>query len=721
MGSRTAQIRCVLILAILALGFIGFTVSAASAQEPTSLTYVPDQAVAGQPLYEASCAACHGENLNDGEAAPLSGPLFQTKWNGRSVYELFVRTRSTMPAPAPGSLGDEEYINILAYIFQRNAFLSGSRPLPVQSAAMEAMFLPAQTSRFGQLEPNVVLPPLPNPSPNPLDRLTTVTDSALHDPADRDWLTWRRTPTADGFSPLAQINRSNVHRMQLAWSWALPNGANESTPLVHDGVLFVYGYGDVIQTLDAKTGDRLWEYARILPQGVSPSFKKSIVLYGDNVYTATADGNMVALDAKTGEVVWDVPVAGGRGSMTGGPLAARGKIVVGTLRTPRESEGGGVLSGRGRGLIVALDAETGEEAWRFDTVPGPGEPGGDTWNDLPVGERSGGSVWVPGSYDPELNLVFFGPAPTYDTVGLRDPVRLDDKFINSALYTNTTVALNPDTGELVWYYQHLGNDQWDLDWAFERQIMTLPVDGVARRVVVTSGKPAIHDVLDAETGTYLFSMDLGFQNFITGINPETGEKTIDADKVPGDGTVKFVCPHIEGGKNWIPSAVNPDSKILFVPIVEACMYMTPVAEGEFGLLTTGVRMGLSPRPDSDGMYGRLQAINLATKETVWVERQRAPYMSGVLATAGGVVFAGSLDRVFSAYDDASGKKLWSARLNEVPNSAPITYAVDGRQYVAVVVGGGGNHSMLFRPLVPDVTNPVNRSSTIWVFAVPDGE
>lgn len=620
-----------------------------------------------------------------------------------------------MPANAPASLSQTQYLEILSYVFRRNNYLSGEKALPIEAAEMKAMTIPAPTSMFGQLQPDITLPPAPHPIANPLDKFSPVTEKDLRDPPPEDWLTWRRTVTADGYSPLNQINASNVGSMQVAWSWSLPNGANESTPLVRDGVLYVYGHGDVIQALNAKTGGRLWEYTRILPQGVAPSFKKSIVIYGDKIYTGTSDAHMVALDAKTGEVVWDTPVTDG-GTIIGGPLIAKDKIVVGTTRSPRNPKD---PNGRGnqRGVIVGLDAKTGKKLWSFEPIPAPGTPGGDTWNDLPLEKRTGGSLWAPGTYDPETNLVFFGPAPTYDTGPLRIPVKPNDKNINKALYTNATVALNPDTGKLVWYYQHLANDQFDLDWAFERHIMNMPVNGKMRRVVVTSGKPAIHEVLDAKTGEYLYSWDLGFQNFVTAIDPKTGEKTIDQSLLPNDGKSHFICPHVEGGKNWIPSAVNPTTHILYVPIVEACMIMSPVPEGERGLLT-GYRMGLAPRKDTDGNYGRFQAIDLVNKKVLWVDRQRAPYMTGVLATGGGLVFAGSLDREFIAFDSATGKRLWRTGLNEVPNSAPITYSVDGEQFIAVVVGGGGNHSLLFRPLMPEITYPVNRSSAIWVFKVP---
>jgi len=694
----------------MAIAGSGSQFSALAVEELANPTYTAQQAAAGKTLYTEACASCHGENLDDGQAPPLFGSPFQTKWGGKSVYALYTVTKTTMPVTAPGSLSEEQYTNLLAYIFQKNILIAGAKPLVVDRKLMEAMIMPAPSTMHGQLEPGIIMPPAPNAGLNPLDRLTAVTDAVLRNPPEQDWLTWRRTTTAQGYSPLKEIAKGNVGQLKTAWSWALPHGANEGTPLVHDGVMFVYGFGDVIQALNAATGDLLWEYARQLPKGVSSNFKKAIALYGENVFFATSDGHMVALKAKTGDVVWDAVVGPEGSRMTGGPLVAKGKVIVGTGRRQ-----GGTYAGA---YIVALNAATGKEAWRFKTIPGPNEPGGDTWNDLAEGERSGASVWTPGSYDPDLNLVFFGPSQTYDTGPLRDRKK-GSESTNDALYTDTTVALNPDTGKLMWHYQHLPNDQWDLDWAFERQIVMLPVNGDMKKVVVTAGKDAIHDIVEAKTGKYLFSMDLGLQNFVTAIDPKTGAKSIDPTKIPGDGMTKFVCPHVEGAKNWIPSAFNPESKTLYVSLIESCMYMTPVGEGERGLLTTGVRISLAPRENSDGLYGRIQAINLETRKTVWTDRQRAPRSTGMLATGGGVVFGGSLDRVFAAYDDTTGKKLWSSRLSDVPHGSPITYSVNGKQYVAVIAGLGGNHSKLFMPFVPEIKVPVNRSPVIWVFELPE--
>jgi alcohol dehydrogenase (cytochrome c) len=368
-------------------------------------------------------------------------------------------------------------------------------------------------------------------------------------------------------------------------------------------------------------------------------------------------------------------------------------------------------------FIVALDAETGKEAWRFATIARPGEPGGESWNGLPLEQRNGGSVWVPGSYDPALNLAFFGPAPTYDTGPLRDPVNRPG-ITNDALYTNATVAINPDTGKLVWHFQHQPNDQWDFDWSFSRVIFTMNVGGTPKKVVATAGKTAIFEVVEADTGKYVSSMDLGLQDVVVKIDPRTGAKTINPRLVPGGGDPVTVCPHAGGAKSWIPESLNPTTRALFVPLVESCMDLTPVEAGGRGSLSTGVRWTLRPRPDSDGRYGRLQAINLETGRTLWTHRQRAPLSSGVLATAGGVVFAGGLDRVFAAYDDATGAELWRMRLNDVPNSAPISFMANGRQYIALTVGNGGAQAATFPALVPEIQNPPDRGAALWVFELP---
>ena len=683
-----------------------FSRSGVSAQSLASPTYTTAQATRGKDTYAQSCASCHGANVDDGEfAPPLKGPDFRGRWGGKSVDTLFSEMATRMPPAAPGSLGDEKYADVLAFLFQENAVAPGATDLPSDPQALKALMLPAAPpGPGGGLSAGIVLPPAPRVR-NPLDTLTPVTDAMLTSPADGDWLTWRRAVDATGFSPLKQITKNNVGDLQIAWSWSLPNGPNESTPLVHDGVMFLHGFGDKVQALDAQTGDLLWQYSRRLPKDRPATVKRGIAIYGSRLYVPTSDAHIVALDAKTGNVVWDRAVADPKAGygMTGGPLVVKGKVMIGTTgRAP------------GGNFIVALDTETGNEAWRFSTIAKPGEQGGNTWNGLPYDKRNGASVWVPGSYDPVLNLAFFGPAQTYDTGPLRNLVG-ENEITNEGLYTDSTLAINPDTGRLVWFFQHQPNDQWDLDWAFERSIIKLPVNGATKTIVVTGGKQAIFDAMEADTGKYAFSIDSGVQNIVKSIDPRTGAKRIDVDLIPGDGKAKLICPHAGGAKSWLPASYNPETKVLYVPLVESCMDLTPVAPGGRGSLSTGVRWTLRPRPDSDGKYGRLQAINLQTRKVGWIQRQRAPQTSGALATAGGVVFAGSLDRVFAAYDDATGKELWRARLNEVPSSAPISYSVNGKQYIAMVVGNGGAQANTFPPLVPEIRNPPDRSAAVWVF------
>ena len=684
----------------------------AAQQEPqlAGVTFTVAQAAAGEEAYAASCASCHGENLDDGEfAPPLRGADFRSRWGGQSLEPLFLYIEERMPPTAPGSLTADAVTEVLAHILEAGGLNATGSPLPSDPQALSGLMLPGFVGGpSGGLSGGVTIPP-PPARDNPLDQYTPVTDALLAAPPAGEWLTWRRGFDSQGFSPLSQITKENVGNLKVAWTWSLPGGPNESTPLVHDGVLFVHAFGDRVQALDAVTGDLLWQYSHRLPEGVNPSVKRSISLYDDKVYVMTSDTHVVALDATTGRVAWDKAFAdveeGYRA--TGGPIVAKGKVMVGTVsRNP------------GGNYIVALDAATGDEAWKFATIAQPGEPFGNSWNGLPLEGRNGGSVWVPGSYDATLNLAYFGVAQTYDTGPLRDLVD-QPGVTNDALYTDATVAINPDTGELVWHFQHQPNDQWDLDWAFARVLFEMNVGGTTKTVVATAGKQGIYDVVEADTGRYVSSLDLGIQDIVIGIDPTTGDKEINPRLVPGGGDAITVCPHAGGGKSWIPESYNPNSGVMFVPLVEACMDMTPVEPGGRGSLSTGVRWTLRARPESDGNYGRLQALNLETSTPLWNHRRRAPLSSGVLSTAGGVVFAGALDRGFSAHDDATGEELWSIRLNDVPNSGPISFMVNGKQYVALTVGYGGAQAATFPALVPEIQVPTYRSATIWVFELPD--
>ncbi|HXX71847.1 MAG TPA: PQQ-binding-like beta-propeller repeat protein, partial [Candidatus Acidoferrum sp.] len=678
----------------------------------TIATYTADQASKGKEVYAKSCASCHGQALAGSEfAGALKGLPFSNGWGGKTAEALFTYINTKMPPASPGELGPERAAQLVAYLLQENGIQAGQAELPTDAEALRSMQIPrGATARSAPMMPlSPLAPPMtPVVLPNPLDKITLVTDALLENPPPGEWLLWRRTYDDHGFSPLAQINQSNVGELRVKWAWSLPNGPNESTPLEHDGVLFVESYGDKVQALNAVTGDLLWQYSRPLPADARLMQKRNLAIYRTTLIVPTSDDDLVALDIKTGNVIWDTPLVDYKKGyqLTGGPLVAKGKVIQGI---GGQSPGGN--------FIVALDVETGQEVWRFHTIAQPGEPG-DSWNGLPADKRNGASVWTAGSFDPQLGLVYFGVGQTYDTGPVLHRV---PGFSNDGLYTDSTLAFDPDTGKLVWHFQHVHNDQWDLDWAFEQQLIHLPVKGTDRKLVVTSGKMGIYEGMDAATGTYIFSHDLGIQNVVSSIDPQTGEKTINSEVVVGDGKPHLICPHPGGGRNWIATSYDAARKILYIPMNEACMDLIPAASGQRGNLTSGVNWFIRLRPDSDGKIGRVEALNLETKKVLWVERQRAPQTTCMLDTAGGVVFAGSFDRYLKAYNDVTGATLWQMRLNDVPNSCPITYTVEGRQYLLVSVGSGGPITGTYPVLVPEIQNPPDHGAAIWVFELPEGK
>ena len=688
----------------------GFDCSLVQAQQAGEATvgFTAAQANQGQLLYDDQCAVCHGVNLEGFELAPsLSGNYFIRRWSNKSADQLAQQLRR-MPPTSPEGLGQIAYTQILAYILRENGVDAGDEALPEQLGQLSALLIPAgelaavSTPRQAQRSFSTDGPVLEN---SRLDDLSPVTDAMLKNPPPDDWLVWRRTHENLGHSPLDQINKSNVNELQVVWNWSLPSGANMMTPLVHDGVMFTYSFGDVVQALDASTGDLLWGYQRELVRDVPLNSKKGVAIYEHMLIVPTSDIHLLALEAKTGKLLWDHEVETGGETdhwFKAAPMIVNGKAIIGLT---------GQLAIEGGNFIVAIDLETGEEAWRFYTVARPGEANGNSWNGLPLDSRTGGSVWVPGSYDAELNLVYFGPAPTYNTDALR--VRVDRPGITTdALYTNSTIALNPDTGELVWHYQHVPNDQLDHDWAFERQIVELTVNGELRKVIVTGGKEAIFEAMDAATGEYIFSIDLDMQNVFSEIDPRTGEKTVSAAAIPEPGQVLAglsmpgICPDALGARNMPSTSYNPATKILYIPMFDTCR-----------TALDRTRWQKYPDPAHEDLYGMVKAVNLETREVEWTTRQHAPPVSGNLTTATGLLFSGSVDRFFKAIDQSNGEVLWQRRLDNSPSSYPITYRVDGRQYVAVATNSG---SFLASGMARNagIYNPPTGAS-LWVFALPE--
>jgi alcohol dehydrogenase (cytochrome c) len=589
--------------------------------------------------------------------------------------------------------------------------------------ALMPLIASAQTAAPPNPEPNNILRPNQDATYSAvrahqtatLQAITPVTEAVLRAPADGDWLTWRRTPASLGFSPLKQVNKTTIKQLGLNWAFTLPASGNEITPLVHDGVIFIAS-GNMVQALDGVSGQLLWQYVRQLPPALNngrATIIKNIAIYDDRIFAPTGDGHLVALDARSGKLLWDHTVLGDAElkahlSLNSGPIVAKGKVIMGAT---------GCNTYPGGCFIFGLDANTGAESWRFSTIARPGQPGGDSWNGAPIEQRFGGSVWTSGSYDPKLNLVYFGVAQTYNTATLlgEQPIKGGS---NDALYTDSTLALDPETGRLVWHFQHLNRDIWDLDWAYERTLITLPVNGKPTDLVVTGGKIALFDAVDRATGKYAFSRDLGIQTLITGVDPQTGKKTINPTLNPAANVTKSICPHSGGGRNWPATSIDPATDILYVQLFETCQEFTwrPRSAAETAAGTNDMQWVLKPKPESDGKFGRVQAINLRTGKTVWTQRQRAAFASSTLVTAGGVLFVGGRDRYFNAFDSTNGKILWRRRLPASPSSTPVTYSAGGHQYVAVVAGNGG--PVAWNTLTPENDNPVG-GTTLMVFSLPE--
>jgi alcohol dehydrogenase (cytochrome c) len=554
---------------------------------------------------------------------------------------------------------------------------------------------------------------------DPARNLTPVTDAMLRNPPASDWLMWRRTYDGYGYSPLDQINKANVKDLQVAWTWSMIPGATETTPIIHDGVLYLFNFSNRIQALNAATGDLIWEYKRDLPASfVSETINlssRNMAIYEDKLIAATSDAHIIALDAKSGKVVWDHATAdwtkGWR--YTGGPFIVNGKVIQGMTGCGNGEPGGCFITGH--------DSKTGAELWRVNTIAHPGDPNYDTWNGLPLESRFGGSAWISGSYDPDQNLVFYGTGQPYPWIAeMRGTLPKRPGLKTNALYTDSTLAINPDTGAMQWYHQHLEDDTWDLDYVYERMLVDLPVNGETRKAVITAGKLGIIEALDRTNGQWLWHKETVPQNVVSAIDPKTGEKTINAAAIPHIGQTTVNCPADPGGRGWPATAYSPKTGTLYMPLNEYCANTTP-SPLDPGQAYTGGGRAVFARvqvPNSDGKIGRVDAIKLSDRSQSWSYRQRAPNSSAVLPTGGGLVFVGDIDRYFKALDDATGKVLWQVRTNNMVNAFPVTYSVNGKQYVAVATGSGSGFGRSIATLAPEIKVP-DGGSTLWVFALPE--
>ena len=649
----------------------------------------------GASLYAEHCASCHAATLRgSAHGNALSGPAFSSKWAAQPASALVTYQMTQMPPGQAQSLTAEQHAAIAAHVITTSELPEDATLRQTLASITSTESEPPDAVAFSGADAIMTL--ARNAGQYNMTALTdfdSVTDAELQAPSDQDWLNWRRTADGHAHSPLRQIHKDNVHKLGLAWSMAMYNGSNQITPLVRDGVMFLTHAHNKIQAIKADTGDLLWEYQYEFP----PASKmlggptRNIAILGDRLFLATYDAALVAIDARTGTPLWRTEKADYRQAFThsAGPIIANGVVVSGINGCELFTEDGCFITGH--------DPETGKELWRTSTLAAPETPEYATWGEIAPDRRGGGDVWIAGSYDPVLDLVILGTSQPKPWAAPSRGMKVED----AALYTNSTLAIKPKTGELVWYFQHIPGETIDMEVGFER--ILADIDG--QPVVLTVGKDGILWKLNRENGDFLELLDTLEQTIFL-VDHETGRLEYRADiAAAGIGDTYTACPGIYGGHNWQAATYDAKRHMLYLPVHQLCSDMTPrevnLGPGGGGY---GADVATYPMPGKEDQAGALLAIDVKTMEIRWKHEQPALFMSGALSTEGGVLFIGDLDRRFQAFDTTSGEVLWSTRLPAPAHGYPITYEVEGRQFVAIPTGIG-----VFRALTavifPDIYQP----------------
>ena len=561
-----------------------------------------------------------------------------------------------------------------------------------------------------------------------------VTEEELLDPNPADWLMFSRTFDNQRFSPLDEISKDNIGELSLVWTRGMHPGTRQETiPLVHKGTMYVAHPRGIVQALDATNGDLIWEYERPMPIDVEDYIgierTRTLSLYEDKLLYASPDGYVLALGTDGGELHWETQVHDYKLGIeyTTGPMVANGKMVTG-----RNCDAGSDV--RETCFIAAHDAETGEEVWRFNVAAGDGEPGSETWGNKPDGSRACAPWGMPASYDPATKLVYWGvadPGP-YTRYKRHNGNPFAVPLIAPAeLYCNSTLALHVDTGELAWYYQHIPGDDWDSDWTQERVLITSAFDpdveavkwinpnitrGQTRNMVVTVGEPGGLTVLDRENGEFLWAIPFPFDTpyfHVSDIDVETGRTIISRDMVMTreDDFHELIC--FANTKGYFPMAYHPGENAMYIPYHDVCNNRTAAFN-----LSNGHRRDTFIRPGVDpDHYVGIAKVNMETGRKEVFHSQGYPSNGAVLATAGNLIFWGDMNRRFMAFDAGNGEKVWEVILGGIIQNSTITYAVEGKQYVAVLTGDGAAHTSGKLALVPELKT-ARRHNAIYVFALP---
>ena len=706
---RPLPLRNALLSAAVALGLVACDQE--STQAPTSTVIhtamtsaFSDQAALGAGKFTANCAACHGVNLEGTTLGPLlSGRPFLQRWGDRTPSLLFSNIKANMPPGGNEGISDADYLAITAHILDTNgvdaitAALTASTDFTIADNASE-LVANRQRSEPPAPEGITVAGNVDDYSP-----FVPVTDAMLEAPDPADWPMIRRSYDAHSFSPLDQINTANVDSLSLEWVWNMHEGDSEPSPLVYKGIIYLINPGNVIQALDGKTGELIWE------NWAGPANRqdmRNIAIYNDKIIQATTDARLIALDARTGEQVWETAVADNTQGFenSSGPIVADGRVILGLAGCARYIKDDCYIS--------AHDANTGELAWRFNTIAKANEPGGDTWGELDDIFRAGGETWITGSYDPDLKLTYWGTAQQKPWVPVSRHLTINDE----GLFTNSTVAINTVDGTLNWHFQHVPAEALDLDEVFERVL----VNRGGEKLVFSLGKYGILWKSDRVTGEFKGYKETVFQNAFTNIDAVTGRVTYREDIQNAKlNEWTSACPSSAGGKDWHSMTYHEPSGLMIAPLSQTCLEN---AAREVALVQGGGGLAASRKffemPGTDGNLGKIGAYNVDTMEEVWSHQQRASFHTGTMSTAGDLVFVGDLDRRFKALNARTGKLLWETRLGTSVQGHPVSFAIDGKQYIAVTSAVGGTSPRTVPDVIAtEITYP-RWGNALYVFSLP---